>query len=360
VARDSADRLARRRAVLATLALAGGCGRKEAIESGRTEARRPDAGTAASSTPGNRLPRVVILVFGPHEASTAIADQPPLLLLRDRLKELGHVDGKTLVIEEHFAEGDPDRMEAIAREVVATRPDVIVAVAATATLAVRRATSTIPIVMAHAGDPVGSGLAESLSHPGGNVTGTTSMVTDLGAKQLEILSQLVPRLGRLGVLFNSTNPGHLSQLEHLRAAARPLMIAVKDAGVARGDELETALGRLNDARPDALFVMIEPMLFQHRARVLDFLRKKKLPSSFDVGRQVVREGGLVSYGPVLSTHYARVAEYVDKILKGARAGDLPIHQPTEFALVINLKTATALGLTVPRALLLRADEVVQP
>ncbi len=280
-------------------------------------------------------------------------------MFRDRLTELGYVEGKTIIIEESYADGDPQRLTQLAREVVASKPDIIVSIAASATAAARQATSTIPIVMAHAGDPVGSGLAASLAHPGGNVTGTTSMVPELGVKQVELLRQVVPGLARLGVLANPTNAGAPLTLANVNEAARQFNIRVTVAEVTRAEDFDKALGLLRDARPEALFVMIEPMIYLNRARLLDFAATNRLPASYDVGREIVRQGGLISFGPVLMTHYALVAEYVDKILKGAKPGDLPVQQPTQFALVVNLNTAKALGITIPQSLLLRADEVIQ-
>jgi putative ABC transport system substrate-binding protein len=213
--------------------------------------------------------------------------------------------------------------------------------------------------MAHAGDPIGAGLAASLSLPGGNVTGTTSMVPDLGLKQVEILRELIPGLARLGVLGNPTNPGFPPLLDSVKDASRRFRFDVVVAEVTRAEDFDAAFKVLKDARPQALLVMIEPMIFLNRDRILEFTRVNRLPASFDVGAEVVRQGGLISYGPILSTHYALVAEYVDKILKGAKPGDLPIQQPTQFTLVVNLRTAAALGIRVPQALLARADEVIQ-
>jgi putative ABC transport system substrate-binding protein len=352
-----------RRAAFVVLLLAGGCDRKDAprdAASADVSARAPTSGRGLAGAQG-RIPRVAVLVFGPRSAqgAGATAGQPPVLLMRERLKELGHVEGKTIVLEEHYADGDPERLEQAAQAVVAGKPDVIVAIAAAATLAARRATSTIPIVMVHAGDPVGAGLAVTLSQPGGNVTGTTSMVPDLGAKQLEILRQVLPRLRSVGVLLNATNPGHRLQLALMSEAAAPLGVRLAVAEVVRSDDVDAALARLHKVRPDALFVMIEPMIFQNRAKVLEFVRANKLPSSFDVGRQLVREGGLLSFGPVLSTHHGLAVEYVDKILKGAKPADLPFEQPTNYRLFVNVKTAKALGLVVPQSLLQRADGVIE-
>ncbi len=199
----------------------------------------------------------------------------------------------------------------------------------------------------------------SLAHPGGNVTGTTSMTPDLGAKQVELLRELIPRLATLGVLANPTNAGAPPLLANATEAARRFNISVVVAEVTRTEDFDKAFGVLRDARPDALMVMMEPLIGLNVAKILDYAATNRLPVSFDVGREVARQGGLISYGPVLTTHYALVADFVDKILKGAKPGDLPIQQPTQFALVINLKTAKLLGIKIPQSLLLRADEVIE-
>jgi putative ABC transport system substrate-binding protein len=302
---------------------------------------------------------VAILMAGSRGGPVATAATPAAVLVSKRLAALGYVDGQSIELEDHYADGDLQRLDQLARELAGSKPDVIVSIAVLATLAARRATGDIPIVMAHAGDPVGAGLAASLSRPGGNVTGTTSMVPDLGAKQVELLHQVVPRLSRLGVLLNPTNPGHRAQIANVKQAARGLDIDIVVAEVSRAQDFDAALARLGQSRLDAVFVMMDPSVDLNRARVLDFVQAQRLPASVDVGREMVRQGGLMSYGPVLTSHYALVADYVDKILKGARPGDLPIQQPTEFALVINLRTAELLGLKIPQALLVRADELVR-
>jgi ABC-type uncharacterized transport system substrate-binding protein len=349
-----------RRASLVALIVACGCGQKEAPKGTDAETSGGEL-LSPSSQPTTKLPRVAMLSFGTRGGATATTlMSSAAMLIRARLTELGHVDGRTILFQEHYADGDPQRLTQLARQLVESKPDVIVAIAAAATGALRRATSTIPIVMAHAGDPIESGVAVSLSRPGGNVTGTTSMVPDLGVKQVELFRELIPGLAKLGVLANPTNAGAPLLLANVNEAARRFNMSVVVAEVTRAEDFDKALSLLRDARPDALFVAIEPMIFVNRSRVLDFAAASRLPASFDVGGSIVRQqGGLMSYGPVLTNHYALVADYVDKILKGAKPGDLPIQQPTQFALVINLKTAKALGLNVPQSLLLRADEVIQ-
>jgi putative ABC transport system substrate-binding protein len=357
-----------RRAFLVALLAVCGCGPSETPKSGEKSSAVPPTAAAPSGDaqqPADlqskaKVPRVAMLVFGTQSAASATAGAtPPPKLFRDRLAELGHVEGKTVLIEESYADGDPQRLTQLAHQIVESKPDVIVTIAASATAAVKQATSTIPIVMAHPGSPEESGLVASLAHPRGNVTGTTSMIPELAGKQVELLRELIPGLARLGLLVNPTNAGTPRVLANVNEAARRFNIGVTVAEVTRAEDFDKALATLRDARPDALLVMIEPMIYLNRARVLDFAATNRLPASYDVGREFVRQGGLISYGPILGTHYALVADYVDKILKGANPGDLPVQQPTKFALIINLKTAKALGLTVPQSLLARADEVLQ-
>jgi len=310
-----------------------------------------------TALPQIKIPRVVMLFFGTRDLPTVTSQGATLF--RMRLTELGYVEGKSIVVEERYADGDTQRLTQLAREIVESKPEVIVTAAFTATAAVRHATSTIPIVMLHAGDPVGSGLVQSLSHPGGNLTGTTSMVPDSGAKQVELLRQLIPGLAKMGVLLNPTNAGHSSALANITDTARAHNIRLVAVEVTRAADFDKAFAILRDAHPDALFVMMEPLIGANRASILQFAASQRLPASYDVGSEIVRQGGLISYGPLLRSHYLQGADYVDKVLKGADPGSLPVQQPTEFALTINLQTASSLGLTIPQALLLRADEVIQ-
>jgi putative ABC transport system substrate-binding protein len=349
----------RRRAFLVALVLASGCGPgdapKKAVDA---TSPAPAASLREATAPAQtRVPRVVILFFGTREQPSV--SNEGAALFRRRLADLGYVEGKSIVVEERYADSDPQRLTQLAQEIVASKPTVIVASAFAATAAVRQATSSIPIVMLHAGNPVESGLVASLPHPGGNVTGTTSMVSDLGAKQVDLLRQLLPQLRQLGVLLNPTNAGHSSALLNVTDDARKHNIRVIVAEVTRAEDFVKAFGVLRAAHPDALLVMMEPLIGANRGAVVDFAAANRLPASYDVGGEVVRQGGLISYGPLLSSHYAQGADYVDKILKGADPGSLPVQQPTQFVLTINLKTASALGLTVPQALLMRADEVVR-
>jgi putative ABC transport system substrate-binding protein len=355
-----------RRTFLVAVLSSYGCGRNDAPKKAAeapnltpTATAVPQAGAReAGAQPQPKIPRVVMLFFGTRELPGATTSGGSALF-RMRLTELGYVEGKSIVVEERYADGDPRQLTELAGEIVKSKPEVIVTGAFAATAAARQATSTIPIVMLHAGDPVGSGLVKSLSHPGGNVTGTTSMVPDLGAKQVELLRQLIPGLARLGILLNPTNAGHSSALANVTDTARLHNIRVAVAEVTRNDDFDKAFAVLRDAHPDALLVMMEPVIGANRGSILEFAAANRLPASYDVGSEIVRQGGLISYGPLLRTHYAQGADYVDKIIKGADPGRLPVQQPTQFALTINLKTASALGLTIPQSLLLRADEVIR-
>jgi putative ABC transport system substrate-binding protein len=310
------------------------------------------ASAARGQAPG-KVPRIAVLLVGPRESYVG---SDGMALFRDRLRQLGYVEGKSILIEERYADGDAVRLAALAHEIVDSKADIIVTPTVAASTAARRATSTIPIVMVHAGNPVGAGLVASLARPGGNVTGTTNML--LGGKQIELLRELVPRLARLGVLINPTNAGAGPVREDMTDTARRLGIELVFAQVTSAEELSRALAMLRGSRLDGFTVMVEKVIVENVEQVLQFARSARLPASYDLAG-VVEAGGLISYGPLLHEQYAFAAVYVDKILKGARPGDLPVQQPTQFELAINLKTAKALGLAVPRSLLLRADKVIE-
>jgi putative ABC transport system substrate-binding protein len=273
------------------------------------------------------------------------------------LAERGYVEGRTIRLEERDAEGRLERLPELARELVALRVNVIIAFAASATVAARQATATIPIVMVHAGDPIGSGLIASLSHPGGNVTGTTSYSSEIVAKGIEFLRELVPSSKRLAILVVPSNAGAPLAIRQAEAAAASLHLDLTVVGVERVEDFETAFATI-ERNADALYVFAEPLLAANQSRLIEFAARARLPTMYLIG-EIARAGGLIGYSPVFSVHYPRVADYVDKILKGASPADLPVEQSTRFELVINLNTAKALGLTVPQSLLARADEVIE-
>ena len=275
---------------------------------------------------------------------------------RERLSALGYVEGKSIVIEERSAEGHAERLSELARELVASKVDVIVAPSVTASSAARQATSTIPIVMVHAGDPIGAGLIASLARPGANVTGTTNLL--LGGKQVELIRELVPRAVKLAMLVNPSNAGTRTYVADATETCRRLNCGITLAEVTRDEDFANAFALIRNMRPDGLLVMNEALSGRLRAEVISFAASARLPAIYGSANNV-RDGGLVSYGPLFVEHYVMAAGYVDRILKGAKPADLPVEQPTRFELFINLKTAKALGLTIPQSLIVRAEEVIQ-
>ena len=301
----------------------------------------------------SKLPRVGVLWFA---ASADTVPGPSNARFRQRLSELGYVDGKTIAIDIRYAERDMRRLDELARELVASGVDIIVAPAVAGSVAAKQATSTIPIVMVYAGNPVGAGLIANLARPGGNVTGTSNIL--VGGKQVQLLREVVPRLARLVVLVNPNNAGVPPSLDEAETAARGFNIKLMVAEVTRVEDFPNAFKVIRDARPDGLLVLVEPLIGGQRAQVIEFAASIGLPLSSDNG-ETTRAGGLMSYGPDFLDHFVMAAEYVDKILKGAKPADLPVQQPRKFELVINLKTAKALGLRIPQSLLSRADELIQ-
>ena len=279
-------------------------------------------------------------------------------LLFDDLRELGWIEGKNVTFEYRFAENRLERLPELASELVRLNVDVIVGVGTLGPLAAKRATTTIPIVMLSAGDPLGTGLVDSLARPGGNVTGMSLMVPDLGGKRLELLKELLPRLSRVAVLWNAANPYPAIVFKETQAAGRKLGIEVHSLEVRGPDDLDGAFAAARLQHPDALISVEDPLTFTYRKRIADFAVAEQLPSLHGFSEEV-KAGALISYGANQPDLIRRAAGYVDKILKGAKPADLPVQQPTTFELVINLKTARALGLTVPPTLLARADEVIE-
>jgi putative tryptophan/tyrosine transport system substrate-binding protein len=274
------------------------------------------------------------------------------------LRELGYIEGKNLVVEWRFAEGRFERLPGLAADLVQLKVDVIVAVASAAISAAKNATSTIPIVMATTGDPVGSGFVKSLARPGGNITGLSNMGGDTGAKLLDLLLAAVPKMSRVGVLVTPTSPTYRAISESIQAGAQSTSVKVQIAEARTPQEIETAFAMMAGESAGAVIVGAAPLFALHRTQIAQLAIKYKMPSIFG-NRAYVEAGGLMSYGYKLTENYLRAAGYVDKILKGAKPGDLPVEQPATLELVINLKTARALGLTIPQSILLRADEVIQ-
>jgi putative ABC transport system substrate-binding protein len=306
---------------------------------------------ARAQQPG-KLPTIGFLVAG-----TPSSHGPWVAGFVQRLRELGWIEGRTIAIEYRWAEGRSDRAAEIAAEFVRRNVDVIVTSATAVIVAAMQATSVIPIVFAAAGDPVGTGLVASLARPGGNVTGLSMQQTDLAAKRLELLREVVPGLRRLAILANVGGPAVVLDMREVEAAARTLGLEVITAEIQRGEDIVPAFEALN-GRADALYVCIDPLVNSHRIRINTLALAARLPTSYAT-REAVEAGGLMSYGPNQADLYRRAADYVDKILRGAKPGDIPVEQPRKFDLVINLTTAKALRLTIPESFLLRADQVIE-
>ena len=276
--------------------------------------------------------------------------------LRESLREVGYIEGRNAVFETRETEGRADRVDELARELLQSKVDVIIATYPAAVLAAKRATTTTPIVMVNNPDPVHLGLVASLARPGGNITGTTSLSADLSVKQLQILKEALARTSRIAVLWNPDNPWHPGALKALHGESRSLNVHVQTVPVRRPEELDNAYEAIIKERAQAVLVLADPMTFFHRKRLAELAIKHRLPLMGGL-REYTEAGGLMSYWADESEQLRNVARYVDKILKGAKPADLPIEQPSKYELVINLKTAGALSLTMPQALLLRASVI---
>ena len=278
---------------------------------------------------------------------------------RQKLRELGHIEGENIAIEYRWAEGQDGRLPDLAAELVRLQPNVIVTTGTPGALAAMQATKTIPIVMASSGDPVGAGLVTSLARPGGHVTGFTIVGPQIEGKRLDLLKEAVPELSRVAVLWNPSYPASVSYFNTIENAGRTLRISLDPvAEVRRADELDNAFFAIASARPRALLVVADRFLLAHRKRIVEFAVAKRLPGMFPY-REYVEAGGLMSYAPSNIELFRGAATYVDKILKGAKPGDLPVQEPTKLELIVNLKTSKAIGLTVPESFLLRADELIE-
>ena len=277
---------------------------------------------------------------------------------REGLRELGYVEGRNILIEYRWAEGKYERFPALIGELMALKVDVIVTAGTPATLAVKRATATIPLIMVAVGDPVGTGLVASLALPGGNTTGLTSIAPDLEGKRLEMLNAIVPKLSRVAILWNPDNAFHVKAEKEARAAAQTLSVRVHSVGVRTTEDLDRAFDTILRERPGAFIMLADRIFLHNRALIVDFAAHNRLPAVYAY-RELVEAGGLMSFGPNYADMHRRAATYVDKILKGAKPGDLPVELPTKFEFVINLKSAKALGLRIPQPVLLQADEVIQ-
>jgi putative ABC transport system substrate-binding protein len=306
--------------------------------------------TVRAQSPSGKIYRLGILQPG----------KPPEPLvedLRQRLKELGYREGHNIAFEYRWAEGMPDRLVELAKELVDLKVDVITTLSTPAALAAKNVTKTIPIVFSGVGDPVGAAVVPSLSHPGGNVTGISILGTELSGKRLEILKEIVPNAAPVAMFWNDTNPGMVLRAREAQNAAVTLDLNLQSIGVHDLISFDAAFAKLNGNQLNALLTLVDPFTREHRQRIVDFAAQRRLPAIYE-SREFVDAGGLVSYGPSLPALQRRAANYVHMIFKGAKPGDIPVEQPTKFELIINLKTARALGLTIPPTVLERADELI--
>jgi putative ABC transport system substrate-binding protein len=290
--------------------------------------------------------------------STAALEANLLGPFREGLREHGYIEGQNIHIEYRWAEGKYERFPALIGELIAAKVDVIVTAGTPATLAVKKATTSVPLIMIAVGDPVGTGIVPSLSRPGGNITGLTSIAHELEGKRLELLKEVFPGVSYVAVLWNSASPVQVIQQDRVRAAAPALGITIFSYGVRTGEALDEAFAAIAKERPGAFLVLADRLFLHHRTRIMNFGTRHRLPGVYAY-RELVEAGGLMSYGPSYAGMHRRAAYFVDRILRGTRPSDLPVEQPGSFDLVINLKVAAALGVTIPPAVLLRASEVIQ-
>src|SRR5215467_3029227 len=306
-------------------------------------------GVAAQQTP--RVFRVGVL-------SPGNAPPGPLEALRQGLRDLGYEDGRNIAIEWRFSGASNEPLRDLAEELVRVKVDVIVAINTQASLAAKRATATIPIVIARVSDPVRTGLVASFAHPGGNITGLTGFSDELSGKRLALIREILPRLSRLAVLWNAGNPGIELSVKEMERHSTKFGIELRLHGVKGADDLRPALEGVARERAGALFVFDDVLMTSHKTQILDWTARVRLPVISQYA-ELAEAGGLMAYGPNIPDIYRRAATYVDKILKGAKPADLPVEQPTKLELVLNLKSAKTLGIKIPDSILVRADKVLE-
>jgi putative ABC transport system substrate-binding protein len=308
---------------------------------------------SAEAQQGAKLPRIGYLAASPATASPGRTEA-----FRQGLRELGYAEGKNVIVEYRWADGNPDRLAKLAAELARSKVDVIVTAGPTAVPPAKKASATIPIVMTFDSDPVGSGFVASLSRPGGNITGLSSLSPEISGKQLELLTEIIAKLSRVAVLGTSTRPGHAQAMQELELAARSFKLHLHFLDVQAPDNIEAALEAANKGRAEAALALGSAVPNSHRARIAGLAVKHRMPMVYDRS-EFVDDGGLMSYGVSLADLHRRAATYVDKILKGARPADLPVEQPTKFDLLFNLNAAKQIALTIAPSVLARADRVIR-
>ena len=308
---------------------------------------------AASAQQSRRVPRIGVLLLG-----TPASFAGRIEAFVEGLRDLGYVDGRTVAIEWKWGQDRVDQLPDLAAELVRSQVDVIVTGGTPAAQTLKNATRTIPIVMAIVGDPVAAGLVDSLARPGGNATGFSIVATDLSGRRLQLLKEMVPGLSSIAVMSNATNPQSQTELRETQSAARSLELRLHSAPISADTSIENAFDKIKKEPVQALIVVTDAILYSQRSQILDLAARHRLPAMYPY-REFPEAGGLTSYAPNVRDMFRRAASYVDRILKGANPGDLPVEQPTKFELVINLKTAKSLGLDVPAGVLAVADEVIE-
>jgi putative tryptophan/tyrosine transport system substrate-binding protein len=298
-----------------------------------------------------KIPRLGILQPGKPP-------EPLVEALQQRLRDLGYVEGKSIAFEYRWALGKLEGLNELAKELVGSNVDVMTTLSTPAALAALNATRTIPIIFTGVGDPVGAGVVPNLAKPGGNITGISLLATELSAKRLEMLREITPSTSRVAMLWNDTNPSMVLRAREVNQAATKMGIDIHSVGVHVPIDLDNAFMTIESGRADALLTLVDPFTREHRKRIVEFATQKRLPAMYEA-REFVDAGGLISYGPSLIATSRRAAEYIDKVLKGTKPADLPVEQPTKFELVIDMKTVKALGINIPQAILMRADEVIE-
>ncbi len=309
--------------------------------------------SGAKAQQPTKVPRIGVLIFSSPSTISARFEG-----FRQGLRELGYIEGNNFVIEWRFAEGKRERLPQLAAELVRLKVDVILTGGPTSTRAAKEATVAIPIVMGFDSDPVGSGFVASLARPSGNITGLSSLAPEISGKRLELLKEILPKLSRVAVFGTSTQAGNSQSLKETELAAAAFGVQLQYLDILDRKDIETAFREARKGRADGVLWLPSPVTIAQRKQVADLAAKSRLPAMYTAS-EFVDAGGLMSYGPNYADLYRRAATYVDKILKGAKPADLPVEQPTKFELVINLKTAKALGLTIPQSVLFRADQVIK-
>jgi putative tryptophan/tyrosine transport system substrate-binding protein len=309
--------------------------------------------SAVEAQQPTNIPRIGFLT-GTKPAAVAAR----IAAFQQGLREMGYVEGKNVVVEYRYAEGNADRERELAAELVRLKVDVIVTTGPTVTRAVKEATFTIPIVMAQDGDPVASGFVASLARPGGNITGLSSLAPEISGKRLELLKEIVPKLSRVAVIGASTEPGNAQFLKEMEFAARSLKVNLQYLDVLTSKDIDSAFRAAVKERADGVVMLGSQIFNTHRKQIVELAVKSRLPATY-TRPEYVEDGGLMTYGPSINDLFWRAATYVDKIIKGAKPADLSVEQPTKFELVINLKAAKQIGLTIPQRVLARADKVIK-